>query len=70
MMKTETFYKNKHLKGAIIYVKRIISRELTGDTALISWWRWDDSINKLVDMNIDDEMFFPRKKNEWEETNL
>lgn len=51
-MKIKCFYKLKNNPGLYVYTEARTGKE----TYLVSWWRLDDTTNKRIDMDIQQEM--------------
>lgn len=58
-MKPGNIYENIMMPGVYIRVDRITRQTTTGIYAVVSWIRRDDITKKLVDMDVQQEMFVP-----------
>lgn len=66
-IKTGIFYKNMYYKDLYVFVDRILEKQTKKTLAQITWWRLDNTTNKVVCLSIPQEVWLDEN---WKEADL
>lgn len=60
--KPKSFYQNYRISGLYMHVDRILGKEGDSVRLLVTWWKKDDSTQKRIKMDVQQETVIPESE--------